>query len=58
MNTHLKNFIFLLFSLFILAAFCVPGTTKSFVPHTSFHVAEKSREFPTTILYGNTDLLF
>lgn len=57
MNTHLKNFIFLLFSLCILAAFRVSGTTKSFVPHTSFQVTD-DRDFLEVLPYSDTDLLF
>lgn len=56
MNTHLKKFFFLLFSLCILAAFGTYITTKPVVPSTFLPVAD-DRDFPAINLNSDTDLL-
>lgn len=56
MNTHLKKFFFLLFSLCILAAFGLSATAKLVVPSASLPVAD-DRDFPDIFLNSDTDLL-
>ncbi len=56
MNTHLKKFFFLLFSLCILAAFGLSATAKLVVPSASLPVAD-DRDFPDIFLNSDADLL-
>lgn len=56
MNTHLKKFFFLLFSLCILVAFEASKTTKLFVPYASFHIAD-DKGVPEIFLHSDADLL-
>lgn len=56
MNTHFKKFIFLLFSLCILAAFEASKTTKLFVPYASFHITD-DKGVPEIFLHSDADLL-
>ncbi len=56
MNTHLKKFFFLLFSLCILAAFGASATTKLVVLSVSLPVAD-DRDFSEIFLHSDADLL-
>ncbi len=56
MNTHLKKFFFLLFSLCILAAFRTYITAKSVASSTFLLVAD-DRDFSEIFLHSDADLL-